>query len=101
MKALTKQDLVNRKSYIIAKITKSAGVENLQRYMMLIVLWFWLSCFFMVVIFWSDGHGWFTEQSGQIIDWSMTRNLDSGDKIYFDTVVDSTGKVIRLYDIKP
>ncbi len=34
---MTTQDLKNRKSYIIAKITRIAGVENTKRYMELML----------------------------------------------------------------
>jgi len=49
MKNLTKQNLIDRKSYIVAKITKIAGSENLQSYMKLML--FNVECGFNGTIF--------------------------------------------------
>jgi hypothetical protein len=48
---------------------------------------------------WSDGHGFYTECSGQIIDWHDHWHKPEGTRIYFDKFVDSTGKVVHLYDV--
>jgi hypothetical protein len=48
---------------------------------------------------WSDGHGFYTECSGQIIDWHKHLDKPEGTRIYFDKFVDSTGKVVHLYDV--
>jgi hypothetical protein len=48
---------------------------------------------------WNDGHGFYTECSGQIIDWHKHWDKPEGTRIYFDKFVDSTGKVVHLYDV--
>lgn len=47
----------------------------------------------------QDGYGFDYTCSGQITDYASLRFAEAGTKVYHTTLLDSNGKVVRLYDL--
>ena len=49
------------------------------------------------VVSYNDGHGYEYVCSGEIVNWSNCK-VDSQGRVFHTTILDSEGKVVRLYD---